>query len=124
MTAARHTADTRTGVPGAVPSGRLVELVLVRSFVAIAQTGSYAHAAKQLGYAQPTLSGHIKALERALGRPLLVRDGSGTSLSPQGRRFLAHAQDILEAVALAVAALDEPAARPRVPVSRPVAESA
>lgn len=114
------TADVGTAAGGAVSQGRLVELVLVRSFVAIAQTGSYARAARQLGYAQPTLSGHIKSLERTLGRTLLVRDGRGTSLSPSGRRFLAHAQGILDAVSLAVDALEEPPAAPATAVRRPV----
>ena len=39
----------------------------VKSYLALIQTRSYHKAAKQLGLAQPTVSLHIRKLEKALG---------------------------------------------------------
>jgi molybdate transport repressor ModE-like protein len=44
-------------------------------FVMVAETGSFAAAARQLGISQPSVSGHIQNLERELPAPLFVRAG-------------------------------------------------
>ena len=49
---------------------------LVRSFLAVAETGSLSAAARALGSSQPTLGRHVAALEAALAACEAV---SGTS---------------------------------------------
>jgi hypothetical protein len=57
--------------PGAsVPQG--VELRHLRYFVAVADAGTFTHAAERMYIAQPTLSQQIRRLEEMLGTPLRV----------------------------------------------------
>ncbi|WP_415842985.1 helix-turn-helix domain-containing protein, partial [Nocardia ninae] len=45
----------------------------VRVFDEVVRTGSFAAAARSLGYTQPAISQQMKALERSVGTPLFVR---------------------------------------------------
>ena len=67
------------------------------SFTAIAQIGSIARAAERLALSQPTLSGHIKALESEFALTLFSRTNTGMTLTGDGRRVMKHAQKILAA---------------------------
>jgi DNA-binding transcriptional LysR family regulator len=61
-----------------------LDWALVQSFVAIAQHGSLAAAARNTGASQPTISRHIAALEQALAVRLFDRTGSGLVLTETG----------------------------------------
>ncbi|MCJ2059227.1 LysR family transcriptional regulator [Methylobacterium sp. J-048] len=50
---------------------------LLRSFLAVVETGSLSAAATRVGATQPTLSRHIRALETAFGVTLFTRSGRG-----------------------------------------------
>ncbi|MFT3954489.1 MAG: LysR family transcriptional regulator [Piscinibacter sp.] len=52
---------------------------LVRSFLAVLDSGSLSGAAKRLGALQPTLSRHVAELEAQLGTPLFERTGRGVT---------------------------------------------
>jgi molybdate transport repressor ModE-like protein len=65
-------------------------------FVKVAETGSFAAAARQLGISQPSISSHIHSLEKELAGPLFIRDpGRRPVLSDGGRTFLLHARSML-----------------------------
>ena len=49
----------------------------LRSFVAVHRLASVTAAARSLGLTQPAVTGHLKALEARLGRPLFERAGRG-----------------------------------------------
>jgi DNA-binding transcriptional LysR family regulator len=70
--------------------------VLLRSFVAAAQTRSFTEAARRLGLQQSTVSQHIRKLEEAAGRRLFVRDTHNVALSADGEAMLGFARSILE----------------------------
>lgn len=72
-----------------------MNLTLLQSFVALAETGSFQAAAERVGIAQPTLSQHLKKLESDLGAELINRNNSGSRLTPAGARFLPHAQQVI-----------------------------
>lgn len=74
-----------------------VDIRLLRTFVTAARAGNLTLAAERLFLAQPTVTVHISRLEELLGYPLFRRSHSGVTLTPAGRRFLPHAQRILEA---------------------------
>lgn len=88
---------------------------LIRSFLAVADTGSLSAAARDTGQSQPTLGRHIRTLEEQAGGPLFERHAKGVSLSPLGQALRPGAEAMREGarqVALAAAGRDERAAGP------------
>jgi DNA-binding transcriptional LysR family regulator len=57
----------------------------LRAFAAVARAGSFSRAAEALYVSQPAISKHVASLEREVGRPLLVRDRKGVTLTPAGQ---------------------------------------
>ncbi|WP_406476924.1 LysR family transcriptional regulator [Streptomyces sp. NBC_01615] len=72
-----------------------MELRQMRYFVAVAQELHFGRAAARLHISTPTLSQQIKAVEREIGAPLLIRHSRGVDLTPAGRVLLRAAQDVL-----------------------------
>ena len=66
-----------------------------RTFLAIAAHGSFIAAASQLHLTQSTVSARIQRLEETLNARLFVRNRSGASLTPAGRRFLEYAKRLV-----------------------------
>ncbi|MEC7257102.1 MAG: LysR family transcriptional regulator [Pseudomonadota bacterium] len=66
----------------------------LRFFLTIAESASLSEAAAKLNIAQPSLSQHLAAMEQELGVPLVIRSPRGSSLTPEGRALLGHAQKI------------------------------
>lgn len=73
-----------------------MKLRQLKTFVAVAEAGSFAAAARVLGLAQPALSRHVSDLERELGAPLFERQARGVRLTHAGEVFLPEARRILE----------------------------
>jgi DNA-binding transcriptional LysR family regulator len=65
------------------------------TFEAVVRTGTFAAAARELGYTQPGVSQHIRALERELKATLFTRAGRGLRLSEQGEILATKAQVLL-----------------------------
>lgn len=64
----------------------------VRSFVAVAESGSTLAAARDLRVSQTTIARRIAALEDALGLSLFERRQAGYALTPTGEALLAEAR--------------------------------
>ncbi|HEX8544513.1 MAG TPA: LysR family transcriptional regulator [Pseudomonas sp.] len=75
---------------------RTIDLALIRTFVAVAQTGSISAAARQLHLTQGGISQQVKRLERFFDCLLLERDPQGTQLTDRGADFLPKARRLLE----------------------------
>ena len=60
-------------------------------FRAVARAGSISAAARELGWTQPAVSQHLRALERSAGCTLLLRGAGGVELTEPGRVLLARA---------------------------------
>lgn len=71
---------------------------LVRTFLAVAQTGSLSGAARQLGSSQPTLGRQIHALEQELGALLFDRHPRGLHLTEAGSKLLPMARAMAQAM--------------------------
>jgi LysR family transcriptional activator of nhaA len=67
----------------------------LRLFALVAREGSIAAAARRLRVAQPSLSVQLKALEAAVGEPLLARRGRGLVLTDLGRLVARHGEELL-----------------------------
>ncbi|MFF4419119.1 LysR family transcriptional regulator [Streptosporangium sp. NPDC001559] len=77
--------------------GALLDLVQLRTFVAIAECGGFGRAASALRTSQPTVSQHVRSLERVVGRPLVERAGRLTRFTAAGEVLLAEARRLLAA---------------------------
>jgi molybdate transport repressor ModE-like protein len=66
-------------------------------FRSVARAGSIGSAARSIGWTQPAVSQHLRALEREVGSPLLLRGHGGVELTEAGRLLLARA-DVIAAV--------------------------
>jgi DNA-binding transcriptional LysR family regulator len=75
--------------------------VLLRTFLAVAETHSFTQAAGRLGISQPTVSQHVRKLEDAAGRRLITRDTRGVLLTDNGDAMAGFARTILAAHAVA-----------------------
>ncbi|MGW2628250.1 LysR family transcriptional regulator [Streptomyces chattanoogensis] len=73
----------------------MIEARHLRVLRAVARTGSFSAAARELGCTQPAVSQQMKALEQATGTPLLVRTGRETRLTQAGEALVRHAVGIL-----------------------------
>ena len=74
---------------------RNIDTSLLRSFVAVAETGSMTTAAKQLHLTQAAVSQQIKRLEELFDRPLFEREQRRLALTSSGGMLLAKAPRLL-----------------------------
>ena len=63
-------------------------------FWTVAREGTVARASKQLGLAQPTISGQLRTLENALDEKLFVRSGRHLVLTEMGQTVYRYADEI------------------------------
>lgn len=74
----------------------MVDLLLTRSLLAVAQHGAITTAARALGVTQPALSRRIQQLEEMIGAPLLLRSRHGVALTEAGRLTVREGQELVE----------------------------
>jgi DNA-binding transcriptional LysR family regulator len=72
-----------------------MDIYQIKTFVTVAREGSITRAAGLLHLSQPAVSAHIKAMEDALGLSLFERTPRGMSLTRDGQRLLAKAEQTL-----------------------------
>jgi len=80
---------------------RMLDPVLLDSFLAVAQTRNFTEAGRRLGLRQSTVSQHIRKLEDATGRRLLIRDTHRVVPTADGDAMVGFARAILDANARA-----------------------
>ena len=73
----------------------MIDLTRLQAFVYAAESLSFSEAARQLHLTQPTVSHHIKALEKALSVELFERSGHTLKLTEGGRLLLPFAQKLI-----------------------------
>ncbi len=84
----------RPQTPG-LPAHHGVELRHLRYLVAVADAGTFTHAAERMFIAQPTLSQQIRRLEEMVGTPLLHRRRDGVQLTEAGSVLLEESRTVL-----------------------------
>lgn len=70
---------------------------LLKTFKAVAESGSFTNAASRIHLTQAAVSVHIKQLEEEIGTPLFLRVNKKLFLTDAGRVLLAHTANILRA---------------------------
>jgi DNA-binding transcriptional LysR family regulator len=81
---------------------------LLRTFLAIAESGSFSQAAEQVHRTQSAISMQIKKLEEILGKPLIRRDKKTSTLTADGHVLASYARRILQLNEEAVSLLQRP----------------
>jgi DNA-binding transcriptional LysR family regulator len=85
----------------------MLDIDQLRTFVAIADTGSFTRAAEIVHKTQSAVSMQMKRLEERIGRPVFARDGRGSKLNDDGERLLDYARRIVRLNGECVAAFVE-----------------
>ena len=80
-------------------------LVALRTFVRVAEAGSFSAVAREMGATQPAVSRQIGALEQHLAARLIQRTTRSLTLTEDGRDLLDHARRVLECVEAAETAV-------------------
>ena len=91
----------------------MIDLVALRSLLAVETHGTVAAAATATGYTPSAVSQQIKRLERGLGVDLLDRVGRGVVLTEQGRLMVRHGQDMLRHLEAAMSGMQAEAGPPQ-----------
>ncbi|NUS39863.1 MAG: LysR family transcriptional regulator [Lysobacter sp.] len=73
-----------------------VDLDLLRTFLAVAERGSFSAAAARVWRTQAAVSQQIQRLEAQLGEPLFLRSSRSVRLSAAGERLLGYARRLLQ----------------------------
>lgn len=68
----------------------------IRTFVTAASCGNFRRTAELLYISQPSVTVHIKQLEKDLGVQLFQREGKKIKLTEAGRKYYTHAKELLE----------------------------
>ncbi|MFL6121977.1 LysR substrate-binding domain-containing protein [Actinophytocola sp.] len=74
---------------------QVLDIVPLRSFVAVADRGGFQRAATHLHLSQAAVSQHVRRLEAATGRRLVQRDGRRSRFTTDGDQLLGYARQIL-----------------------------
>jgi DNA-binding transcriptional LysR family regulator len=74
---------------------QVLDIVPLRSFVAVADRGGFQRAATYLHLSQAAVSQHVRRLEAATGRRLVQRDGRRSRFTASGDQLLGYARQIL-----------------------------
>lgn len=85
----------------------LFDIDQLRTFIAIADTGSFTRAAEIVHKTQSAVSMQMKRLEERVGRPVLERDGRGNRITDDGERLLDYARRIVKLSTEAVVAFHD-----------------
>lgn len=85
-----------------------LEIRHLKTFSVIVKTGSFIQASKLLGYAQPTVTTHIQALEKELNIKLFERLGHNIKITHEGEQLLHYVENILRYSEEAKSALSSP----------------
>lgn len=74
-----------------------IPIEIVRTVVAISETGSLTKAAERLGLSQPAVSSQIKRIQGLVGGELFARTSHGTTTTQLGKLIVCQARRILDA---------------------------
>lgn len=73
-----------------------MDIEFARTFIKIVDTGSFTAAAQSLHLTQTAISRRIRSLEEYMGCQLIIRNKSGATLTPSGKRFLRYAVNMVQ----------------------------
>jgi DNA-binding transcriptional LysR family regulator len=84
-----------------------LDLDQLKTFIAIAETGSFTRAAEAVFKTQSAVSMQMRRLEERIGKPIFARDGRASRLTEEGERLLVYARRIMRLSDETLAAFDD-----------------
>lgn len=96
-----------------------LDLDQLKTFVAIAETGSFTRAADLVHKTQSAVSMQMRRLEERVGKAIFARDGRASKLTEDGERLLAYARRLMRLNDETLAAFDEAELTGRVRLGTP-----
>ncbi len=96
-----------------------LDLDQLKTFVAIAETGSFTRAADQVHKTQSAVSMQMRRLEERVGKAIFARDGRASRLTEDGERLLAFGRRLIRLNDETLAAFDEAELTGRVRLGTP-----
>jgi DNA-binding transcriptional LysR family regulator len=97
----------------------MLDLRLLRTFVAIADTASFTLAAERLNSTQSTVSQHLGRLEAGVGQSLINRSSRPIEPTPSGERLLGYARRLLALQDEAQVLFDDPSGTTSIRIGVP-----
>lgn len=97
----------------------MLDPVLLRAFLTIADTGSFTLAAARLNMTQSTISQQLRRLEEGVGHALIDRSARPVGLTPAGERLLGPARRLLSLQHEAETLLSDPAGTAAIRIGLP-----
>ena len=97
----------------------LLDIDQLRTFIAIAETGSFTKAAEVVNKTQSAVSMQMKRLEERIERPIFARDGRASKLTEDGSRLLDYARRLVKLNVETISAFSEAALSGRVRLGVP-----
>lgn len=85
-----------------------LDIDLLKTFISIAEAGSFAGAAEEVGRTQSAVSMQMKRLEELVGRPLFARAGRKSRLTADGEQLLDYARRIVRLSNEALTSISQP----------------
>ena len=96
-----------------------LETDVLRTFLAISETGSFTRASEIVNRTQSAVSMQMKKLEEVLGKPVFQKEGRSVTLTPDGNTLLSYARRMLELNDEALATITEPDVSGTVKIGMP-----
>lgn len=96
---------------GGLNNDAMLDPDLLRSFLAVVDTGSFTRAAASVHLSQSTVSQQVRRLETQIGGELLDRSGRYAVTTPEGERLLSYARRIVQLMDEALEDLTQRAGR-------------
>ncbi len=84
-----------------------LDLDQLKTFVAIAESGSFTRAADLVHKTQSAVSMQMRRLEERIGKPIFIRDGRQSKLTEDGERLLGYARRIVRLSHETISAFDD-----------------
>ena len=84
-----------------------LDLDQLKTFVAIAESGSFTRAADVVHKTQSAVSMQMRRLEERIGKPIFIRDGRQSKLTEDGERLLGYARRIVRLSHETISAFDD-----------------
>src|SRR5712671_884493 len=89
------------------PLAPALDLDQLRTFLAIADSGSFTRAAGAVSKTQSAVSMQMRRLEERIGKPIFARNGRASKLTDEGERLLGYARRMIRLSEETLAAFDE-----------------